>query len=133
MGLKTSARQKESTGDIGGERVSLRKPNSKCKTCWGYGLWAIGDPCPMGPLDFSDGAPVKVCPECGAGGKPEPIWTTLKGKKIPVSKIKDDHLLNIITHLEDQKQHYKLEYQRNLLGVKKWQKIINREVRRRKL
>ncbi len=48
--------------------MSLEKKGNKCKTCWGYGLWAIGDPCPMGPMD-SHGCPSKKCPECGAGGK----------------------------------------------------------------
>lgn len=43
---------------------------NKCKTCFGLGLWAIGDPSPMGPMDFSDGMPTKKCPECGKGGKP---------------------------------------------------------------
>ena len=42
---------------------------TKCKTCYGYGLWAIGDPCPMGPMDAGDGMPTKKCPECGRGGK----------------------------------------------------------------
>ena len=40
---------------------------NKCKTCWGYGLWAVGHPCPMGEMDAKDGMPVKACPECGAG------------------------------------------------------------------
>jgi hypothetical protein len=41
--------------------------SEKCKTCRGYGLWAVGDPSPMGPMDFRDGCPNKTCPECGAG------------------------------------------------------------------
>ena len=41
----------------------------KCKTCLGYGLWAIGAPSPMGPMDAGDGMPTKKCPECGKGGK----------------------------------------------------------------
>ena len=38
----------------------------KCKTCYGFGLWAIGDPTPMGPLDAEDGCPTIACPECKA-------------------------------------------------------------------
>jgi len=41
----------------------------KCKTCYGFGFWAIGAPNPMGPMDASDGMPTKKCPECGAGGR----------------------------------------------------------------
>ena len=44
--------------------------NKKCKTCWGYGFWVIGDACPMGPLDASDGFPTIKCPECGANPNP---------------------------------------------------------------
>jgi hypothetical protein len=39
----------------------------KCSQCWGFGLWAIGDEIPMGPIDFEDGMPNKRCSECGAG------------------------------------------------------------------
>ena len=42
----------------------------KCKTCYGYGIWAIGDPVPMGPMDAEDGCPTKKCPECGANANP---------------------------------------------------------------
>lgn len=41
-----------------------------CKTCYGHGLWAIGDPSPMGPMDAGDGMPTKKCPECGANDNP---------------------------------------------------------------
>ena len=41
---------------------------NKCKTCYGYGLWAIGDPSPMGEMDSHD-CPSKKCPECGKGGE----------------------------------------------------------------
>jgi hypothetical protein len=41
--------------------------SKKCNTCWGYGLWAIGDGVPMGPIDFEDGEANKKCPECGSG------------------------------------------------------------------
>jgi hypothetical protein len=42
----------------------------KCTTCYGFGLWAIGDACPMGPLDASDGLPTIECPECHANPNP---------------------------------------------------------------
>lgn len=45
------------------------KEVKSCKTCYGFGLWAIGPPSPMGPLDFRDGMPTKKCPECSRGGK----------------------------------------------------------------
>ena len=41
--------------------------SKKCNTCWGYGLWAIGDEVPMGPIDYEDGEANKKCPECGPG------------------------------------------------------------------
>lgn len=41
---------------------------NECSICMGYGLWAVGDPCPMGPMDYADGCPNKKCPECGRGG-----------------------------------------------------------------
>ena len=39
---------------------------TKCKTCYGYGMWAWGDASPMGPIDASEGTPTISCPECGA-------------------------------------------------------------------
>lgn len=45
-----------------------RISTQKCVTCWGYGLWAIGEPRPMGEKDYRDGMPNKQCPECGRGG-----------------------------------------------------------------
>lgn len=42
----------------------------KCKTCYGYGLHALGDPSPMGPMDASDKMPTIPCPECGANANP---------------------------------------------------------------
>lgn len=41
---------------------------TRCSTCYGYGLWAIGDNTPMGRMDAIDGMPSSPCPECGAGG-----------------------------------------------------------------
>ena len=41
-----------------------------CTTCYGFGLWAVGDPVPMGPIDAMDGLPTIPCPECGANANP---------------------------------------------------------------
>jgi hypothetical protein len=38
----------------------------KCKTCNGYGLWAIGQHTPMGEMDAREGIPTIPCPECKA-------------------------------------------------------------------
>jgi len=52
------------------QSVSKRIVNitNKCGTCLGYGLWAIGDATPVGPIDSSDGVPTNPCPACGADG-----------------------------------------------------------------
>jgi len=42
----------------------------KCTTCYGYGLWPFGEPCPIGPMDYKDYGSIK-CPECGKGGEDE--------------------------------------------------------------
>jgi hypothetical protein len=41
-----------------------------CQRCYGYGLWAVGDPVPMGMIDAMDGLPTIPCPECGANANP---------------------------------------------------------------
>lgn len=46
--------------------MKKEQKKSKCKTCYGYGLWGIGRSCPIGEMDASDGMPTKKCPECGA-------------------------------------------------------------------
>jgi hypothetical protein len=56
--------------DIINKPVIRNKTPNTCKTCWGYGLWAMGDASPMGPMDATDGMPTKVCPECGANPNP---------------------------------------------------------------
>lgn len=50
------------------DRQMREKTGTDCQTCWGYGIWAWGDPVPMGPMDAKDGTPADPCPECGAGG-----------------------------------------------------------------
>ena len=73
----------------------------KCKTCNGYGLWAVGDPSPMGLMDYSDGCPTKKCPECKMGGKVnELLWRSLDGRIVPISKLTKSHLKNIIKHIK---------------------------------
>jgi len=48
----------------------MTKQKKDCKKCYGFGMWAIGDPSPMGPMDASDGVPTIECPECGANANP---------------------------------------------------------------
>lgn len=48
------------------KNVAKPKPKIVCGTCFGYGLWAMGDSSPMGPMDAADGLPTRPCPECGA-------------------------------------------------------------------
>lgn len=43
---------------------------NKCGTCFGYGLWAMGDPSPMGPMDAGGGFPTLPCPECASDANP---------------------------------------------------------------
>ena len=100
--------------------AGLRGENSKCKMCWGWGLWGIGDNCQMGPMDFRDGSPTIKCPECGAGNRKE-YWLTAEGKLIYVRNITDEHLKNIVKHLDER-------------GDKdtKARRLIEKEVKRRK-
>lgn len=42
----------------------------KCKTCYGYGMWAWGNYVGMGPLDAKDGMPTVECHECHANANP---------------------------------------------------------------
>lgn len=43
---------------------------TKCQTCFGHGLWGIGDPVPIGGMDAREGYPTVACPECGANRNP---------------------------------------------------------------
>lgn len=45
------------------------KKKKSCGSCYGYGLWAVGNPSPMGPMDSKD-MPTKSCPECKANPNP---------------------------------------------------------------
>jgi len=48
-----------------------KEKRKKCKTCYGYGMWAWGDTSqPMGSMDAEDGMPTLPCPECGACKNP---------------------------------------------------------------
>lgn len=58
-------------GSLGPVREVPRTQAQKdCHTCNGYGLWATGNPTPMGPMDAGDGMPTKECPECHANPNP---------------------------------------------------------------
>jgi len=59
------------------EQWRLLKTTSKtskqavsCTSCYGYGLHAMGDPSPMGPMDAADGMPTIACPTCGSNANP---------------------------------------------------------------
>ena len=58
----------------------MQKEKKKCKTCYGYGLWAFGDKVPMGPMDAGDGMPTIKCPECGASYNDVSMMTKPKKK-----------------------------------------------------
>ena len=47
---------------------------SDCQHCYGFGLWAIGGPSPMGPIDAGDGCPTLKCKSCGASANPYEEW-----------------------------------------------------------
>jgi len=51
----------------------MKKQKSKpsnCRTCYGFGLWGMGDSSPMGIMDAHGGMPTIECPECGANRNP---------------------------------------------------------------
>jgi len=77
------------------------KNKKKCTRCFGFGIWAIGDPCGVGEMDARDGVPIKKCPECGAKGIPKNSWRTLSGEYIKIPDLDDDHLANIIAHISE--------------------------------
>ena len=52
------------------KKIKTIMKNKQCKTCRGYGLWAIGDASPMGPIDASEGYNTIPCPTCGANQNP---------------------------------------------------------------
>ena len=56
--------------DIINKPCSKATSTKKCGTCYGWGMWALGDATPMGPMDGSDGMPTRACPECGANPNP---------------------------------------------------------------
>jgi len=95
--------------------------NKKCKTCFGLGVWSVGDPVGVGPMDAADGVPTNPCPECGAG---PPYWKTAEGKIIPITHLEDDHLVNIIQHIKDRQKITKIK-ETNLL------KLMIKEQKRR--
>ena len=62
---KTMARDPQTHHSLG-VSSGLRRNGSTCTTCWGYGLWAVGETLAMGPMDAGSGLPNQACPECGA-------------------------------------------------------------------
>lgn len=53
---------------------------NKCKTCQGYGMWAIGLYTSMGKSD-STTYPTLPCPECGADANPIKVKSNKNIKK----------------------------------------------------
>lgn len=68
----------------GRKAVSVNK--YKCPRCYGYGLWGIGSPVPMGPLDVQDGEPTIACPSCGANANPSESTFQQIREESPMSK-----------------------------------------------
>lgn len=76
-------------------------PKKECSTCYGYGLWDMGDPSPMGPIDASDGLPTQACPECGANANPSKTEHELNVEALyPTNQDIDAHNDKIATMLE---------------------------------
>lgn len=50
--------------------MNQTQKEKECSTCQGFGLWAMGDPSPMYPMDAKDGLPTIECPECHANANP---------------------------------------------------------------
>lgn len=77
-----SARAEIASGDV--RDFQEYQQQKKCSTCHGYGLWAMGDPSPMGAMDAQDGYSTRPCPECGANANPV-VGTAEKeaGKELP--------------------------------------------------
>ncbi len=116
MKKKTSTKTKTKNKD---DYAELRAKRDNCKTCYGYGLWAVGEACPMGPLDYSDGCPTSKCPECGAGVRKN-TWRTTSGLVVPIRKLSENHLKNIMLHLDERKE-----------GDTPVRKMMEKEVKRR--
>ena len=103
----------------------MMKEKIKCKTCrWGFGLWAVGDSCGVGPMDAADGVPIKRCPTCGGKGIPKDAWRTLEGEYIKIPSLEDDHLTNIIKHISERE---------NSPQNKKWLKKMLAEQKKRNI
>lgn len=97
------------------------KEENKCPDCYGFGIWAIGDNCPMGLLDFLDSSPVKICKSCGSGNHRD-YWGTLEGRIIYKKNLSNSHLKNIVKHLNERKE-----------GKTRVRKMIENEIKRRNI
>jgi len=101
------------------KKIKKDKYVNKCTTCYGYGIWPVGDPVGIGPMDFSDGIEGKKCPECGASGKMEDYWKTLDGRLFYIGHLTNSHLENIINDMGKGKLHVSPKMKRKLLAEKK--------------
>ncbi len=92
---------KKNKDDYAELREKIKKQGN-CETCWGYGLWAIGQPVPMGQIDFADGMPANLCLECNSGARN--TWKVADGLVLPIEQLTDGHLKNIVLHLDERKE-----------------------------
>lgn len=53
-----------------------------CKTCKGFGFWAVGRYAPIGRIDAEEGMPTLPCPECGANRNETDLQKELRKKKV---------------------------------------------------
>ena len=50
------------------EKISRKIQAKTCRTCYGYGIYPIGRPTPIGPMDAKEWkGHIKKCPECKVG------------------------------------------------------------------
>ena len=61
-----------------------------CETCFGYGMYALGDRVPMGETHAYDGMPTTLCPECGANANPSPVIERKAKDVVQVAAETDD-------------------------------------------
>ena len=62
-------------------KEEYKRLNKEASCCYGFGLWAIGDACPMGPMDARDGMPTIPCPVCKCDANPIKPARAVKPKK----------------------------------------------------
>ena len=71
-----------------------------CDTCYGYGLWGMGESSPMGPIDAADGYPTYPCPEFGANANPLPTAMPETAKTPETLRALADEMARLPLHLD---------------------------------